>query len=144
MESSVLYIVNPISGHKGKKRRIVRRLQKSGCKIAYTRFAGDAVDLARNASEDIVVAVGGDGTVNEVARGLIGTDKILGIIPCGSGDGLARHLGVSAPCAKAESDQNFRGGRFQTKQSGVPGTGAPGENSSVSEAMPVGLTSSRP
>ncbi|MCQ2155018.1 MAG: diacylglycerol kinase family lipid kinase [Bacteroidales bacterium] len=96
MKSSVLYIVNPISGRKGKKRRIIRRLQKSGCKIAYTRFAGDAVDLAHNAVEDIVVAVGGDGTVNEVARGLIGTGKTLGIIPCGSGDGLARHLGLSA------------------------------------------------
>ena len=106
MESSVLYIVNPISGRKGKKRRIVKRLQKSGCKIAYTRFAGDAVDLARNATEEIVVAVGGDGTVNEVARGLIGTDKILGIIPCGSGDGLARHLGLSAR-TQAEADQNF-------------------------------------
>lgn len=94
--SSVLFIVNPISGHKSKKQRIVKRLQKSGCKIAYTRFAGDAVDLAHNAAEDIVVAVGGDGTVNEVARGLIGTGKTLGIIPCGSGDGLARHLGLSA------------------------------------------------
>lgn len=138
MKSSVLYIVNPISGRKGKKRRIVRRLQKSGCKIAYTRFAGDAVSLAHNAKEDIVVAVGGDGTVNEVARGLIGTGKTLGIIPCGSGDGLARHLGVSAPCAKAESDQNFRGGRFQAQRSGASGTGAPGENSSVSVAIAQG------
>ena len=42
-----------------------------------------------------MVAVGGDGTVNEVARGIAGTGKTLGIIPCGSGDGLARHLGIS-------------------------------------------------
>lgn len=89
-----LYIINPISG-KGKKQRIARMLEAKGCKIAFTEYAGHAELLAREATEDVVVAVGGDGTVNEVARGIIGTDKILGIIPCGSGDGLARHLGLS-------------------------------------------------
>lgn len=95
MRQSVLFIVNPVSGRKGKKRRIIKLLQERGCKLQFTRFAGDAVEIARNAVEDVVVAVGGDGTVNEVARGLTGTDKILGIVPCGSGDGLARHLGIS-------------------------------------------------
>lgn len=89
-----LYIINPISG-KGKKQRIARMLEAKGCKIAFTEYAGHAELLAREATEDVVVAVGGDGTVNEVARGIVGTDKILGIIPCGSGDGLARHLGLS-------------------------------------------------
>ena len=70
-------------------------LEAKGCKIAFTEYAGHAELLAREATEDVVVAVGGDGTVNEVARGIVGTDKILGIIPCGSGDGLARHLGLS-------------------------------------------------
>lgn len=94
MERSVLYIVNPISGNKGKKRRIVSLLRKRGCKMEFTSCAGNAVDIARNAGEDVIVAVGGDGTVNEVARGIAGTGKTLGIIPCGSGDGLARHLGI--------------------------------------------------
>lgn len=89
-----LYIINPISG-KGKKQRIARMLEAKGCKITFTEYAGHAELLAREATEDVVVAVGGDGTVNEVARGIVGTDKILGIIPCGSGDGLARHLGLS-------------------------------------------------
>lgn len=94
MEKSILYIVNPISGNKGKKDRIVSLLRKRGCNMKFTACASDAVDIARNASEDVIVAVGGDGTVNEVARGLCGTGKTLGIIPCGSGDGLARHLGI--------------------------------------------------
>lgn len=97
---TTLFIINPISG-KGKKQRIVKLLQSKGYKVLFTEYAGHAEVLAREANEDIVVAVGGDGTVNEVARGLVGTDKILGIIPCGSGDGLARHLGLSHNINKA-------------------------------------------
>lgn len=91
---SVLYIVNPISGRRGRKSRIVRGLKKRGCAVQFTSCPGDAVEIARNASQDTIVAVGGDGTLNEVARGLVGTGKTLGILPCGSGDGLARHLGL--------------------------------------------------
>jgi YegS/Rv2252/BmrU family lipid kinase len=90
----ILFIVNPISGH-GNKRNVVSRLSQKDCRVVYTEYAGHAEQLAREAEEDIVVAVGGDGTVNEVARGLIGTGKTLGIIPKGSGDGLALHLGLS-------------------------------------------------
>ena len=90
----ILFIVNPISGQ-GNKTSVVSRLSKKDCKVVYTEYAGHAEILAREAEEDIVVAVGGDGTVNEVARGLIGTGKTLGIIPRGSGDGLALHLGLS-------------------------------------------------
>lgn len=90
----ILFIVNPISGH-GRKTAVVSRLSKKDCRVVYTEYAGHAEELARTAPEDIVVAVGGDGTVNEVARGLIGTGKTLGIIPRGSGDGLALHLGLS-------------------------------------------------
>ena len=97
---TTLYIINPISG-KGKKRKIADILKAKGCKVVFTEYAGHAEKLAREATEDIVVAVGGDGTVNEVARGLIGTDKALGIVPCGSGDGLARHLGLSHNIEKA-------------------------------------------
>lgn len=90
----MLFIVNPISG-KGRKARIMAHLEKKGLKVVCTEYAGHAEILAREAAERIIVAVGGDGTVNEVARGIVGTDKVLGIIPCGSGDGLALHLGIS-------------------------------------------------
>lgn len=96
----MLFIINPISG-KGKKREIAEALKAKGYKVVFTEYAGHAERLARDAEEDTVVAVGGDGTVNEVARGLLGTGKTLGIIPCGSGDGLARHLGLSHRISKA-------------------------------------------
>jgi YegS/Rv2252/BmrU family lipid kinase len=90
----MLFIVNPISG-KGRKARIIAHLKEKGLKVVCTEYAGHAEVLARKATERVIVAVGGDGTVNEVARGIVGTDKVLGIIPCGSGDGLALHLGIS-------------------------------------------------
>lgn len=98
----MLFIVNPISG-KGRKERIISFLKKEGCKIMFTEYAGHAEKIAREADERIIVAVGGDGTVNEVARGILGSEKILGIIPCGSGDGLALHLGISRNYKKAYS-----------------------------------------
>ena len=90
----MLFIVNPISGKK-RKAAIIAYLEKKGCKVVYTEYAGEAEKIAREATESVIGAVGGDGTVNEVARGIVGTDKVLGIIPCGSGDGLALHLGIS-------------------------------------------------
>jgi YegS/Rv2252/BmrU family lipid kinase len=62
-----------------------------------------------NSNYDIYVAVGGDGTVNLVARNLINTNKILGIVPFGSGNGLSRHLGISMNPIKALNrlDSNF-------------------------------------
>ena len=71
--------------------------KKFDYRIAETQHAGHATDLAREAVEegvDLVVAVGGDGTVNEVGRSLINTKSALGILPCGSGNGLARHLNL--------------------------------------------------
>ena len=65
--------------------------------IAHTQYAGHATELARSYAEagyDAVVAVGGDGTINEVARGLRDTSTAMGILPMGSGNGLARHLAI--------------------------------------------------
>ncbi|RDV11804.1 diacylglycerol kinase family lipid kinase [Pontibacter diazotrophicus] len=96
----IRFIINPTSGTKSKvdvAARIKLHLnhQKYSHEIVYTAYAGHAPDLAREAAEQgcsIVVAVGGDGTVNEVARGLLNTDTAMAILPKGSGNGLARHL----------------------------------------------------
>jgi YegS/Rv2252/BmrU family lipid kinase len=99
-KKSVVFLVNPISGTHSKKELpelIDAVLDKElfDYRILYTEYAGHAAEMARQfAAEqtDIVVAVGGDGTVNEVARSLVHTQTALGIIPNGSGNGLARHL----------------------------------------------------
>lgn len=90
------FIVNPMSGAKDKRElmKVLGRQLRHSFEVSYTERPGHATELARSSEADIVVAVGGDGTVNEVARGLIGTDKALGIVPCGSGNGLAYHLGI--------------------------------------------------
>lgn len=99
-KKKILFVVNPISGTTDKSRfpEIVERYidkTKYDISIAYTERAGHASELAKGAvaeGVDIVAAVGGDGTVNEVARALVHTNSALAIIPYGSGNGLARHL----------------------------------------------------
>ena len=98
----IAFIINPVSGPKRRKikpKQIVSLLDKSRFDPLFftTEYRGHASELARNAMDAgcrIVVAVGGDGTVNEVANTLVGTDITLGIIPFGSGNGLARHLKI--------------------------------------------------
>jgi len=72
--------------------------------IRETQYAGHATEIANQAIDegvDIVCAIGGDGTVNEVGRALIGSQTALAIIPCGSGNGLARHLMLPMDAGKA-------------------------------------------
>lgn len=99
----VFLIINRYAGHKeGAKavETVIPYLMKNGCLVEYsfTNHPGHATELASKAAEDgfdLVVAVGGDGTVNEVAQGLIGKITPMGIVPMGSGNGLARELGIS-------------------------------------------------
>ncbi len=92
--------MNPISGTVSKARLpelIERTIDKDKFQydIVFTERAGHATELAANAANngiDIAVAVGGDGTVNEIGRALVHTDTAMAIMPCGSGNGLARHL----------------------------------------------------
>ena len=98
----IVFVVNPISGTQSKKailKWIDERLDRSiyDYSIVKTEYAGHATQIAANAVQDkvdVVVAIGGDGTINEIARSLVHTDTALGIIPCGSGNGLARHLRI--------------------------------------------------
>ena len=103
------FIVNPISGRSSKE-SIVGAIAGSvdmdryEVTIRFTAAPGHATTLASEAvqsGQQLVVAVGGDGTVNEVARALVGSDAALGIIPCGSGNGLARHLHIPMNPRKA-------------------------------------------
>lgn len=73
--------------------------------IEYTRSAKHAIQISNNHVNNfnIIVAVGGDGSVNEIARGLINTNTKLAIIPTGSGNGLARHLNIPLDLKKALS-----------------------------------------
>lgn len=105
----IIFIVNPISGTKSKQHilDIIPEYFGDGkyeYEIKHTERAGHAEELAREAAQNgaiAAVAVGGDGTVNEVARGIVHTETALGIIPCGSGNGLARHIGIPMKAEKA-------------------------------------------
>lgn len=90
------------------------------CAIWQTAGPGDAERLARSAVREgyaIVCAAGGDGTVNEVARGLLGSASALAIIPLGSGNGLARHLGI--PTDPGKSVKGLKGGHVIQMDVGV-------------------------
>lgn len=97
-----MVIVNPISGTKSKEgvgARICKELRKQGyvTELRHTTGAGDAFNWSREAAINGyygVVVCGGDGTVNEAAKGVICSKTALGIVPMGSGNGLARHLQV--------------------------------------------------
>ncbi len=106
---TITFIINPISGTHSKDeipQMIADTLDPElfDYKIRMTEYAGHAAEMAREevaSGTDIVAAVGGDGTVNEVARSLTHTQTALAIIPCGSGNGLARHLCLPMDTRKA-------------------------------------------
>ncbi|TRX70600.1 diacylglycerol kinase family protein [Carboxylicivirga sp. M1479] len=101
MKNHLLFLINPFSGI-GKQRTVEKAIEevidheKYVVEIAYTEYAGHARELAKDAigKFDVVVAVGGDGTVNEVGSSLVNTTTALAIIPTGSGNGLARYLDI--------------------------------------------------
>ena len=99
------FIINPISGT-GKQKGIEHYIAMhfDDYEIVITEKAGDATSLSKTAIEqkfDTVIAVGGDGTVNECAKALIGSNTALGVIPCGSGNGFAFHNGMNPIPKKA-------------------------------------------
>jgi YegS/Rv2252/BmrU family lipid kinase len=114
MKSKIAFIINPFSGT-GKKEDILSLIKRELDKevfepeIVFTEHRGHGTELAKGFVDkkyQIDFAVGGDGTVNEVGRSLIHTDTSLGIIPIGSGNGLARHLGIPMNLKKAVKQLN--------------------------------------
>lgn len=109
MKKKICFIVNPISGvgrHKVVEKLIDQHLNRTlfDYEIVYTKAAKHATELAKLAvanNFNIVVAVGGDGSVNEVARGLIGSTTAMAIMPAGSGNGFARHMKIPLDLKKA-------------------------------------------
>ena len=102
MPDSWIIIANPASGG-GRGRRVGEQageaLRKRGAmaEIAWTSGSGDAEHLARTAVAQgmrRIAACGGDGTIHEVANGLAGSDAVLGLMPCGRGNDLARALRI--------------------------------------------------
>lgn len=98
----IRFIINPKSGT-ADKHQFVEWINSTidknifDSEVIFTKAPGHATELAReaaNAGYEIVVSVGGDGSANETGAGLVGTKTALGIIPTGSGNGMARHLKI--------------------------------------------------
>ncbi len=111
----IAFIVNPRAGT-----NVQRHIRESVDKylnhkrfeygFKFTERAEHARELALEAvaeGYDIVAAVGGDGSINEVASALVGTSAVLGIVPAGSGNGLAMHLGYGRELDEAIQKLNF-------------------------------------
>lgn len=101
-ESPVLFICNPIAGNGSALKALFtvkERMSKAGLPytIEYTNYPGHATELAKAASQrgcGLVCSMGGDGTIREVALGLLGSKTVLGILPCGSGNDLVKTLKI--------------------------------------------------
>ncbi|GAA3981328.1 YegS/Rv2252/BmrU family lipid kinase [Pedobacter ginsengiterrae] len=102
VKTNILFVINPISGGKAKLRipaLIDKYLDKEkfNANFRLTEYVGHATEIVEEAiakNFDIIVAAGGDGTINEVASKVLEHKKILGILPLGSGNGLARFLNI--------------------------------------------------
>jgi diacylglycerol kinase (ATP) len=114
----VIFIINPIAGTRQKQmihEAILQTFPPDTYEICYSEYRGHAFEIAAKKAEAgyvNIIAVGGDGTVNEVASALVSTSCNLGIIPAGSGNGLARHLRI--PIHFTESLEVIRNHKIQT------------------------------
>ena len=107
MAGRTLFIVNPISGNSSRRKKFAEMMSQISTNPDYhlvkTEYRGHARELASHKKNEYqtIVAAGGDGTINEVASGILGSEAALGIIPMGSGNGLANHLGIPQDCNNA-------------------------------------------
>ena len=115
MKSKALFIINPISGGK-KKDQVPELIEKNldtslfEPTIVFTNRAFHGSKLAKKGvgEYEYIIAVGGDGTINEIASSIAGTEAVLGIIPFGSGNGLSRFLGIPMDTEKAIQNLNAK------------------------------------
>ncbi len=102
-----IFIINPSSGHQklyNWEKLLSRYISPEPYEILYTRYAGHSTSILGHFPPDetvCIVAVGGDGTVSELISTVLRCRAVLGIIPTGSGNGLARHLGIPLQVDKA-------------------------------------------
>ena len=122
MKKRILFIINPISGNK-RGTHIKDKIEKMvdrhhyDFSVVMTEYKGHASELAARAVKeevDVVVAAGGDGTINEVASSLVDSKTTLGILPIGSGNGLARHLSIPLRTDRALELLNAKFESFDT------------------------------
>jgi len=119
MRKKLLFIINPISGGKNKRNfeqqaKLYLNHELFDAQYRFTERPDHGAELAEeavNGKYDAVVAVGGDGTVNEIAKALVNTSVVLGIVPEGSGNGLARFLEIPSGIKDAIEILN----RFQVR-----------------------------
>ncbi len=106
----IRFILNPRSGRNARRPRLAGQIREFIARrgldatLVATTGPGHATELAREAVAagcERVVAVGGDGTMNEIAQALVHTSATLALVPCGSGNGLARHLGLPTSVEQA-------------------------------------------
>ncbi len=115
IKKKIAFIINPISGtvRKDTIPELIKKELDSAvfdAEIRFTEYKGHGSELSKfykGQGYDCIVAVGGDGTVNEIARELVHSNVSLGIIPIGSGNGLARHLNIPMNISKAVRHLNF-------------------------------------
>ncbi len=107
----LLFLVNPVSGvNQDKKASLSAQLAEIldaslyDWEVVVSETAVQLYELSKAAAEngtDVVIAVGGDGTLNQVAKGIFGSKTILGLVPAGSGNGLAHHLEIPLDISKS-------------------------------------------
>ncbi len=98
-QSTICFIVNSRIGEKKIQQlnEAIKQFIDSPYELHYTQFGGHATELTKKALEKkakIIVAVGGDGTVNEIIQLVAKSQTVLAIVPTGSGNGLARHCQI--------------------------------------------------
>lgn len=113
-KQKIAFIINPNSGNKKKygiKSKILKKLDQNIFEpyFFYTKYKGHANEIAHKCiieNYNLIIAVGGDGTVNEIGNAIIGSSVIMGIIPTGSGNGLARSLKIPLNITEASATIN--------------------------------------